>query len=477
MSWVNGLENTEFLDDVPYLAAPLPVSIWQCDPAVDRGRAHVPLFPDNVRIEPHQVPQLPYISVYDAHTDQAHLETVQNNGLAILTPTVCEDHETLCGMWSLNMEHPADNEGRYQFLQTGNLIRAGGQLFTIKKTDEIWQGSSGKVSVYAEMIWYQLSDEWLLFTPDHSVLMAAKDAQSALDRIMGALSSLVLIPGGVRYGFNWYAPDETFDSVWYALLNDGHTPVDMILGEDGLIAAKGGELHRDNFYFSICPRKETARDNAFDIRVGKNLTGIRRTVDITTMCTVYQLTDSDTGAFARWGWDTQAAFSNIWRFFLPHHVVRSELISFPPDTDFRMEQLVQESLARFNRNCMPVICYEIDMEDVRKNPDFSMIADESIRVGDIGRVHDVRLGQDAIMLEITETTYDRITGKIKSFTVGQKQSFVYHPNHPIVWDEDGNPVVPTLKTWSTWVRDSTGRYIYDAAGRKWTIGVEEDANE
>ena len=472
----DGIDNTEFLPDAPYLKAPFPVSVWQCDPAVDRGFAHVPLFPDAVRIEPHAVPQLPYISVYDAHTDQAHLEIIQNNGLAILTPTVCDDHEELCGMWSLNLEHPIDNEGRYQFIQAGNLIRAGGQLFTIKSTYESWEGNSGKVSAYAEMIWYQLADEWLLFTPDNSVLMAAKNAQTALDRIMGACSSLVLIPGGVRYGFNWYAPDEmSYDVVWYALLKEGHTPVDMILGEGGLIATKGGELHRDNFYFSICPRKETARDNAFDIRVGKNLRGIRRTVDTTTMCTVYQLTDSDTGAALRIGWDTQAAFANIWNLFLPHHVVRSELISYPPDTDFRYELLCQEAETRFYKNCMPVICYEIDMEDVRNNPDFSMTADESIRSGDIGRIFDIRLGGE-IMLEITETTYDRITGKLKSFTVGQKQSFVYHPNHPIIWGENGQPVRPSVLNYNIWVRDSTGRYIYDATGRKWTITKGENQN-
>ena len=38
-----GLDNHEFLPDVPYLEAPFPVSIWQCNPAVDFNMAFVPL--------------------------------------------------------------------------------------------------------------------------------------------------------------------------------------------------------------------------------------------------------------------------------------------------------------------------------------------------------------------------------------------------------------------------------------------------
>ena len=476
----NGIDNEFFLPDAPYLEKPYPVSIWQCDFAVDGGFAHVPLFPDAVRVEPYPVKQMPYISVYDAHTQQAQLEMITNNGLAILTPTVCDDHEELCGMWSLNLEHPIDPERRCDFLLVGNLIRAGGQLFTIKKTDEAWNGNSGKISVYAEMIWYQLADEWLLYTPANSLLIAAKKGHTAggtgaIDRIMQLRSGLVLIPNGVRYSFSWDS-DMTYDGVWYALLDDGHTPIDMIIGEGGLIASKGGELHRDNFYFSVNSRKETARNNAFDICVGKNLRGIRRTVDTTTMCTVYQLTDSDTGESLRIGWDTQAAFADVWNLFLPHHVVRSELISYPPDTEHRFDLLCQEAQARFAANCMPVICYEIDMEDVRQNPDFSMIAEESLRCGDIGRVCDVRLNSEPVTLEITETTYDRITDKIKSFTVGQKQSFVYHPNHPVIWSDNGEPIAPSVLEYEIWVKDSTGRHIYDATGRKWILKKGEDQN-
>ena len=460
----DGIDNTEFLPDYGFMEQPFPLSIWQCDESVDSGMAYCPLFPDSERIDPRPVSQIPYIRVYDQTTPQAELEVDDNNGLAILIPAVCEDHETLCGMWEVNLEHPIDPEGRWQLIQQGNLLRVNGQLFTIKKTEEVWQGNSGKVTAYAECIWYQWTDEWIFASPYEPVKIYSKNGNDAIGQIKDALTEKVLIHGGVRYNFR-HSSDMVYDSTYLLMLEEGTTPVELILGEKGLIAQKGGELHRNNFDFSVNSRKEGARDNAFDIRIGKNLKGIKRTVDTTTMCTYYRLIDSDTGMWYAAGWDTQFPGYSV---YFPHHVVRSELVSYPADTDFRFDRLAQEMLARFDRNCMPTICYEIDMEDVRNNPDFAITADEDIRVGDIGRVYDERLG-GTIMLEVTETVYDRVRNRCTSITVGQKQSFVYHPNSPVIWDTDGEPIQPDAKDGEIWVSDSDGVFLYDADGVKIVI--------
>lgn len=465
-----GLDNHEFLPDFPYLEAPFPVSIWQCDPDVDSGQAFVPLFPDAVPIKPVPVQQNPYTVVYDIQTSQAVLATQTNNGLAILVPNLCEDAEELGGMWSLTMEHPCDPEGRYRLLMEGNIIRSGGQLFTIKRTEEVEQGNSRYISVYAEHIFYQFSDEWIYADPINRVRIVAVDGNDALDQIDENLSELIVIPDGQRYVFN-HSSDLDFDGYYYALLENGTNPVDLLLGENGIISAMGGELHRDNFYYSINSRKETARDNAFDIRVGKNLKGIKRTVDTSSLCTIFQLTETNTGAWARWGWDTALPNVGIWRSYLPHHIFRSDLVTYPVSVKGVYEQLSQEAHEMFKRSCMPVICYEIDIEDVRNNPDFVITADESLRCGDIGKVYDEFLG-GTLMLEITGTVYDRITGKCKSLTIGQKQSFVYHPNAPIIWDEDGHPISPDNLGGEVWVQDITGRYLYDADGVKIVMGVD-----
>ena len=464
----DGIDNHEFLPDCAYLEAPFPVSIWQCDPAVDFGIAHIPLFPDAVPIKPVPVKQNPYIVVYDIQTEQAVLATQMNNGLAILVPTFCEDTEELCGMWCLNMEHPCDPEGRYKLLKEGNIVRAGGQLFTIKRTEEVEEGNSRYVSIYAEHIFYQFSDEWIYADPINPVSIVGFSGVTVLNEIDTHLSELIVIPGGQRYTFNHHSDLVFGGKPYYVHLENGTNPVDLILGENGLISAKGGELHRDNFYFSVDERKETARDNAFDIRIGKNLKGIKRTIDTSALCTIFQLTETNTGAWVRWGWDTALPNIGIWRSFLPHHIFRSDLITL--QEGFKYYVLEQAAYERFKQNSMPVICYEIDIEDVRNNPDFQIIADESLQCGDIGKVYDEFLG-GTVMLEITGTVYDRITGKCKSLVIGQKQSFVYHPVAPIIWDEDGEPIEPDPMGGEIWVQDSTGRYLYDSTGRKIVLSM------
>ena len=92
MTTRNGISNHFFIEDVEkYLEEPYPVSIWQCDELVDNGMAHVPLFPDAVKIDPHPDKQSPYIVIYDIRTPQSQLAVAKNNGQAILTPTLCED--------------------------------------------------------------------------------------------------------------------------------------------------------------------------------------------------------------------------------------------------------------------------------------------------------------------------------------------------------------------------------------------------
>ena len=460
-----GLDNHEFLPDVPYLEAPFPVSIWQCNPAVDFNMAFVPLFPDAVPINPVPVKQLPYIMVYDITATQAMIATQNNNGLAILIPTECDDSEELCGMWSLNLVHPKDPEGRYKLLLEGNIVKAGGQCFTIKRTEEVEQDGEQYISLYAEHIWYQYGDNYIFADPTNPVMIITFSGADTLQQIDSNLTDDIVIPGGQVYSFRHASDMLDGFGTYYARLESGCNPIELILGENGLISAKGGELHRDNFYFSVKWRKETARDNAFDIRIGKNLKGIKRTIDTSQLCTLFRLTEANTGMYVVYGWDTALPTSDMWRSYLPHHIIRQEVVSYPTDASFKYEQLGQDCYERFKRICMPIFCYEIDLEDVRDNPDFQIISDESLRCGDIGSVYDEFLG-GTLMLEITGTVYDRLTGKCKSIVIGQKESFVYHPNAPIVWDENGDPINPDFIGGEIWVQDSTGRYLYDSNGVK-----------
>lgn len=455
------LTNPEFIDlPAKSLNPEFPLSVWQCDPLVDFGNASCPLFPDWVRIEVHVVPQLPYIHVYPINTQPLGFT---RNGLAILTPTACEETEELSGMWSVQLTHPLDPEGRYKFLQIGNILKVNGQLFTIKTTEERYENGTGYVDVYAEHIFYQWGDGWIYASPLEPVHIAEKRCNDAIGEIV-RLTGQRTVPGGVVYPFSG-SSNIVFDYMYIVDLEEGCTPIDLILGENGIIASQGGELSRDNFRFYIDERKRDARDNAFYIGIGRNLLGIKRTIDTSSMCTIFTLKEVETGNGVTVGWDTS-------RFdysqYISHHVIRSQAVSYPAGSNRSIERIGVDAMKIFLQNGQPVICYEIDLFDTRQNEDIEIETEESFRCGDKGTLYDPRLG-DPIEIEITQTRYDRITNRCIGIVVGNKQSLIYHPTSHALPD-----MQPEIEGGEVWVHDSTGRYIYDANGVKWIMNIGGD---
>lgn len=451
--WVDGYTNTDFVD-AP--AAPIvpefPLSLWRCDPDVDDGLPHIALFPDIVRLHVNPVKQRPYISVYAKNTDKLDFVT---NGLAILTPTACEVSSALNGMISVQLEHPIDPEGRWELLVINNILKVDGQLYTIKTVDTQYTDNSGSVSVYAEHIFYQMNDGWIFPV----TYLYGSTGQMALNSIREH-TDYQSREGSFLYLFQGYS-DITMDTPFRLEVSAGCTPIEAILGGGGIVDKLGGELHRDNFYYSVCERMEGASDNAFDIRVGKNEAGVRRTIDTTSMATYFRAYDAWGGWFAV-AWDFEAFFGDLF----PHYVVRSENFSAPQnanDEDFDYgtwfnESFIPEALAWFKKNCKPIIRYEIDLRDVRQNPDFEIVAGETLRVGDKGTLYDRRLG-GALGIEITETVYDAIACRVTSITVGDRQSFVKTASPLLVVDITPDPVAQTVL-----VTDADGVFCYDADG-------------
>lgn len=120
------------------------------------------------------------------------------------------------------------------------------------------------------------------------------------------------------------------------------------------------------------------------------------------------------------------AYENFPLLSPPHYVVRSQKYSYNIDNSLPLDERIakSEELLKndvnlfFITNCVPKISYEVDLEDVTKNADYFDFVDEpDYRVGNIGYVHDDRLG-GSIKLKITKTVKDAITGKTISVTFG-----------------------------------------------------------
>lgn len=361
-----------------------------------------------------EVYENPYLTVYDMETKQDEFD---NHGLAILCPTSGRIVEELNGEYSLSFTHPRDTDNKWQYVLEMNVVKALGQLFVIQKVDETQSGGSGYVSAYAEHITYTLNDKWI-FPP---VTIAGYNGQTLIDSIMEQATDLGY-DWQTTYDFdvttNLNAPEGFRD--WYEMA-EGVTPYEMLIGGNGFVAKLGGELYRDNFHMSINSRMEGARDNAFELAIGYNLTGIKRTVDLTTFCTYLRGYDVTDGSYDNWfaiGWDP----STLPRPY-PREVVRSTNFFYEHPEYAESGQLERDTSLFFNQNCAPLVSYELNVVDLRRNPDYKMFSNNyRFKVGDKGRVWDERL-QAWLELEITRTEHDIITGDCVKVVIGTQRSF------------------------------------------------------
>ena len=408
---------------------------WRWDASTNNSIAFLPF--SDINDSPDPVPQAgdvyenAYICIFDMETKQ---DQFYGHGLAVLRPSSCRIVEELNGAYNLEMVHPVDEEGKWQYILEMNIIKALGQLFVIQKVDEVQQGGSRYVSCYAEHITYTLNDKWI-FPP---VTIAGYTGQTLIDNMLAQATDL---------GYDWQTTysftvtsdmslPENFED--WTELAEGRTPYEMLLGGDGFVAKVGGELYRDNFTMKINERMYGAQDDAFEIAVGYNLTGIHRTVDLTTFCTYLRGYDVSLGEdygdpYSMWwaiGWDP----STLPRPY-PREVVRSKNFTFP-DTlgEYRYDRLARATGAFFDSQCAPLITYELNIVDLKRNPDYSKFANNyRYKVGDKGKVWDERL-QSWVILEITRTEKDGITGDTTKVVIGTMRDFTRPTGY--------NPVIP-----------------------------------
>ena len=371
-----------------------------------------------------------YICIYDLTTQQ---DEFTGHGLAILRPTSCRIIEELNGAYSLTLTHSKDEEGRWQYILEMNIIKCMGQLFVIQRVDETLTGGSYSVTAYAEHISYTLNDRWI-FPP---VTIAGYHGSTLMASILEQSTDM----GGdwqTQYTFTVSSDidaPETFRD-WYEM-SDGVTPYEMLLGSQGFIAKLGGELYRDNFTLKINERMYGAQDNAFELAIGYNLTGIKRTVDLTTFCTYFRAYDTSDGYYETWfaiSYDP----SSLPRAY-PRNVVRSANFTYDHD-EYKEGTLERDAFAFWGQHCAPLITYELSVKDLRNSPDYKYFANNyRFKVGDKGRVWDERL-QAWVEVEITRTEKDGITGDTTKVIIGSQRSFTrpnsYNPIVPVVIDAD-----------------------------------------
>lgn len=468
---VNGQypDNPEFIP-MPTLLVdePLPIFAYRQNDLINRGYPYLVVFPDLEKITLNPVRQREYITVYDMLSEKSDFLT---NGLAILSPTSARIHEVINGEYSLTLTHPMDALGKWRFIRESNIVKCQGQLYTIKRVE--WNHTSdntGTVTAFCEHIFYQLNDLWIFGDENRNPVQYAY-CKSAIDGIM---SKYVSYDEGemYRFAFDWSSDWEWGGANPWTFVVDGagQTPVEKLIGSGGIVDEKGGELYRNNFHFSINERMENAQDDAFDLRFGANMKGLRRTVDTSTLALWLALTDEETGAMIAISYSGYS----FPLFQFPHNIVRSQTIRYEQDFydwfwermysgedvyDVLFARLYADLIALWKNSCTPVLCYEVDVQDL-KDIYPELTNHYQYKVGNSGTIYDDLLG-GKVTLKITETEMDGITGEVTRVVFGSKNSFTRSAGYPQEFD-----VEPTESTYEIPLRDSRGKLIFDSRGKQ-----------
>lgn len=472
MSWtgVNGQypDNPEFIP-MPTLLVDEPLPIWSYrqNDLINRGYPYLVVFPDLEKITLNPVRQREYITVYDMLSEKQDFLT---NGLVILSPISARIHEVINGEYSLTLTHPMDALGKWRFIRESNIVKCQGQLYTIKRVE--WDHSSantGTVTAYCEHIFYQLNDLWIFGDENRKSVQYAY-CKSAIDGIM---SKYVSYDEGemYRFAFDWSSDWEWGANPWTMIIDGaGQTPVEKLIGSGGIIDEKGGELYRNNFHFSINERMENAQDDAFNLRFGANMKGLRRIIDTSTLALWLALTDEETGAMIAVSYSGYS----FPLFQFPHNIVRSQTIRYEQDfydwfwermyagedvNDVLFARLYADLIALWKNSCTPVLCYEVDVQDL-KDIYPELTNHYQYKVGNSGTIYDELLG-GKVTLKITETEMDGITGEVTRVVFGSKNSFTRSAGYPQEFD-----VEPTESTYEIPLHDNRKYLLYDSRGKK-----------
>lgn len=197
------------------------------------------------------------ISVYDRNeTDFFH------NGIVLSEVIQCIIEEELNGKYVLELVHPIDKQGRWEYLTEENIIKADGQLFRIYSTEK----TLDRIYVYARHIFYDLLHNFL-----EDVRPTNLNGAAALDWILS--HTLYSHP------FTGTSDIDTINTRYFVRVN----PVEAILGDDGLVERWGGELVRDNFTIKLL--KQRGSNKGAKIAYGKNLLGLEVKRDMDTVVT------------------------------------------------------------------------------------------------------------------------------------------------------------------------------------------------
>lgn len=193
----------------------------------------------------------------------------EKNGDMVLMPSSCVINAELNGAWTVELEHPLDEDGRWKWIEEMAVIKVPSflsedQLFRVKTVDK----SDSGISATAEPIFMDAMDDCFL----KDIRPTNKTGQEALDLMTAPNSKYTGISNISRAATAYYE----YKNLIEAINSDD---------ENSFINRWGGEILFDNYTVKINDR--VGGDYGVELRYGKNIPqdGLKETVDTNEIVT------------------------------------------------------------------------------------------------------------------------------------------------------------------------------------------------
>lgn len=405
---IDGQITNENFIPMPELYDNLPDALWRIDTTRNRGFPYNELMIGITGIDLKSLEREHVIRVYDMHEPQ---DGFDGNGLAVLNPTVCTSlHND--ERWDVELRHPLDEWGKWKNLLANNILKVDGQLFRIDISEPAIGESGREMYVHAKHITCDMADMLITFAT-----FPGGDAARFMDFCFSSVFPADL-PGYEYYSFEGYSdirtvlgPDELVNTtVWAAMV-----------GADNCLKNRyGGELYRDNFYFSINQRMQYAKDNAFCLRYSLDMVKIQQRVDYSDVCTNLECYDN---------------FGNYWAvatiaptFALHHPIVRMVQFNYS-ESEGAMERLAADGMAYWQTVNTPKVTYEAQIASLRRDPRYKdFVGLQNYNYGDSGTIYCPELDISTTQ-RITEVEKDELTGDITRMLLGNLRESLSRPTY------------------------------------------------
>lgn len=207
-----------------------------------------------------------------------------DNGLAVLQPLSCVISVTINGAWSLTLEQPFDADGKYKFIEKNNIIKIDNipiireqtsqyQLFRIY--DTVKDITAGKITAIAFPVAFEATYDAII----EELKIDKKTATAALTDIMTYLS---------QHGMTKYTVTCDGTGKLTRQRKGSWTNTNLIAAisgsdEGSIINHWGGEVAYDNY--KIVVNGSLGQTTGYEIRCGKNLTGLEIDTDMSGVVT------------------------------------------------------------------------------------------------------------------------------------------------------------------------------------------------